>query len=273
MILTAPAYVSALVPMAGGEGEGYVPPTPEIFWQPLFEIGGLTFTNQMAWAAIVTAVLSIVMVTLSRKAAVVPGKGQWMLENFYNLPRNAVARDMIGTKEFRRFVPLLVTLFTMILFYNLMGIFPLAMNPVTGKIGFPIALTLVVYVVYHWIGFQKMGFVGYFKHMVPPGLPGWIAPVILVLELVTYFITRPLTLALRLFGNMFAGHLLIYLFVTAGAYFLLEADGVLMKAMSLPTFVMAAIMMLFEALVQFLQAFVFTLLAASYIAGALADDH
>ena len=76
MILTA--SVSALVPMAGGEGEGYVPPTPEIFWQPLFEIGGLTFTNQMAWAAIVTAVLSIVMVTLSRKAAVVPGKGQWM---------------------------------------------------------------------------------------------------------------------------------------------------------------------------------------------------
>ena len=271
MILTA--SVSALVPMAGGEGEGYVPPTPEIFWQPLFEVGGLTFTNQMAWAAIVTAVLSFVMIALSKKAAVVPGKGQWLFENFYNLPRNTVARDMIGTKEFRRFLPLLVTLFTMILFYNLMGIFPLAMNPVTGKIGFPIALTLVVYVVYHWVGFQKMGFVGYFKHMVPPGLPGWIAPVIFLLEIITYFVTRPLTLALRLFGNMFAGHLLIYLFVTAGAYFLLSADGALLKMMSVPTFLMAGIMVLFEALVQFLQAFVFTLLAASYIAGALADDH
>lgn len=273
MILTAPAHIAALAPMASGEGEGYAPPTPEIFWQPLFEVGGLTVTNQMAWAAIVTAVLSFGMIALSRKAAVVPSKGQWLFEGFYNFPRNSVARDMIGTKEFRRFVPLLVTLFAMILFYNLMGIFPLAMNPVNGKIGFPIALTLVVYVVYHWIGFQKMGFVGYFKHMVPPGLPGWIAPVIFLLELVTYFITRPLTLALRLFGNMFAGHMVIYLFVTAGAYFLLEADGALLKVMSVPTFLMAGVMILFEALVQFLQAFVFVLLAASYIAGALADDH
>lgn len=273
MILTAPAYLSALVPAAGGEGEGYQPPTPEIFWQPLFEVGGITVTNQMAWAAIVTAALSIWMILSSRKASVVPGKGQWLFEHAYNFPRNSVARDMIGTREFRRFVPLLVTLFFMILFYNLMGIFPFAMNPVNGKIGFPIAMTLVVYVVYHWIGVQKMGLGGYLKHMVPPGLPGWIAPVIFLLEIVTYFITRPLTLALRLFGNMFAGHMVIYLFVTAGFYFLLHSDGALLKAMSLPTFLMAGVMFLFEALVQFLQAFVFTLLAASYIAGALADDH
>jgi F-type H+-transporting ATPase subunit a len=95
--------------------------------------------------------------------------------------------------------------------------------------------------------------------------------VILPLELITYFITRPLTLALRLFGNMFAGHMLIVLFVSAGAYFLTQ--GVLFKLLSVPTFAMAAVMTLFEALVQFLQAYVFTLLSASYIAGALADDH
>ncbi|MGN7246504.1 F0F1 ATP synthase subunit A [Janibacter anophelis] len=265
MILTAPA-----LPAAGG-GE-FHPPTPEIFWQPLFEVGGIVVTNQMAWAAIVTAVVSIALIALSRKAAVVPSKGQWLLEGFYNFPRNSVARDMIGTKEFRKFVPLIVTLFTMVLFYNLMGIFPFAMNPVTGKIGFPIALTIVVYVVYHWIGFQKMGFLGYFKHMIPPGLPSWIVPVVFLLELITYFVTRPLTLALRLFGNMFAGHMVIYLFVTAGAYFLLDG-GVLLKVLSLPTFLMAGVMVLFEALVQFLQAFVFVLLTSSYIAGALADDH
>lgn len=266
MILTAPA-----LPAAGG-GEGFESPTPEIFWQPLFEVGGIVVTNQMAWAAIVTGLVSLALVVLSRKAAVVPSKGQWILEGFYNFPRNSVARDMIGTKEFRRFVPLIVTLFTMVLFYNLMGIFPFAMNPVTGKIGFPIALTLVVYVVYHWIGFQKMGFIGYFKHMIPPGLPGWIVPVVFLLELITYFVTRPLTLALRLFGNMFAGHMVIFLFVSAGAYFLLDG-GALLKLLSLPTFLMAGVMVLFEALVQFLQAFVFVLLTSSYIAGALADDH
>ena len=92
----------------------------------------------MVWGGISVLILSVVMVALSRKAAVVPSKGQWLFEGFYNFPRNSVARDMIGTKEFRRFVPLLVTLFAMILFYNLMGIFPLAMNPVNGKIGIQI---------------------------------------------------------------------------------------------------------------------------------------
>ena len=266
MILTAPA-----LPAAGG-GE-FNPPTPEIFWQPLFEVGGIVVTNQMAWAAIVTAVVSIVLIALSRKAAVVPSKGQWLLEGFYNFPRNSVARDMIGTKEFRKFVPLIVTLFTMVLFYNLMGIFPFAMNPVTGKIGFPIALTIVVYVVYHWVSIEKMGLVGYLKHMVPPGLPGWIVPFVFLLELVTYLITRPLTLALRLFGNMFAGHMVIYLFVTGAFFFLLHGDGVLLRLLSLPTFAMAGVMLIFEILVQFLQAFVFALLASSYIAGAVAEDH
>lgn len=271
MTLTAPASLSTLAPAADG-GEGYQTPTPDIFWQPLFEVGGITVTNQMAWAAIITGVLAVVMVALSKNAAVVPSKGQWLFEGFYNLPRNTIGRDMIGTKEFKKFVPLLVTLFTMVLFYNLAGAFFGSMNPVTGKIGFPIALTLVVYVVYHWVGFQRMGFAGYFKHMVPPGLPKLMIPVIFILELATYFIIRPLTLALRLFGNMFAGHLLIYLFVTGAFYFLIEGD-VLLKLVSVPTFLMAGVMLIFELLVQFLQAFVFTLLTASYIAGALADDH
>ncbi len=265
--------LSAPMLAAASGGEGYQSPTPDIFWQPLFTVAGVTVTNQMIWALIVTAALSFVMVRMSSRAAIVPGKGQWLFEGFYNFPRNSIARDMIGTREFRAFLPLLVSLFSLILFWNLLGIFPLAMNPVTGKIGFPIALTLVVYVVYHWIGFKRFGFVGYFKHMIPEGLPGWIKPAILVLEFITYFITRPLTLALRLFGNMFAGHMLIYLFVTAGAYFLLHGDGVLLRVLSLPTFAMAGVMVIFEALIQFLQAYVFTLLTASYIAGALADDH
>nr|WP_257910048.1 F0F1 ATP synthase subunit A [Janibacter limosus] len=157
-----------------------------------------------------------------------------------------MARDMIGTKEFKKFVPLLVTLFLMVLFYNPAGSFFLTMNPVTGKVGFPIALTLVVYVVYHWVSIQKMGLGGYFKHMIPPGLPAWIVPFVFLLELITYFITRPLTLALRLFGNMFAGHMVIYLFVTGAFYFLLRGDGILLQALSVPTFLMAGVMVIFE---------------------------
>ncbi|MGE9809154.1 MULTISPECIES: F0F1 ATP synthase subunit A [unclassified Janibacter] len=271
MILTALAAGNASALAAEGE-EGFHTPTPDIFWLPLFGPEGWEFTEQMFWGGVSVLLLSVVMVALSRNASVVPSKGQWMLEGFYNFTRNGIARDMIGTRDFLRFVPLLFTLFSIIIVNNLFGIIPPVMNPTMGRIGFPIALTLVVYVVYHYIGIKKQGLGGYFKGLVPAGLPGWIKPAIFVLELITFFITRPLTLALRLFGNMFAGHMLIVLFISAGAYFLMDG-GALLKVLSVPTFAMAAIMMGFEALVQVLQAYVFTLLAASYIAGALADEH
>lgn len=255
---------------AGGDG-GFQTPEPDIFWLPVIGSGDWAITEQMVWGAVSVLLLCWWMIRASAKAAAVPSKAQWFLEGVYNFARNDIARDMIGTREFRRFVPLLFSLFTLILLNNWFGIIPPVMNPTMGRIGFPIALTVVVYVVYHWVGIKKMGFGGYFAHLVPEGLPGWIRPAIWLLEFISYFVTRPLTLALRLFGNMFAGHMLIVLFVSAGAYFLTQ--GVLFQLLSVPTFIMAAVMFFFEALVQFLQAYVFTLLAASYFAGAVADDH
>jgi F-type H+-transporting ATPase subunit a len=107
---------------------------------------------------------------------------------------------------------------------------------------------------------------------VPPGLPKAIVPMIFVLELITFFITRPLTLALRLFGNMFAGHLLLLLFITGGQYMVIHGSFGL-KIAGLGSWVMAFVLTIFEALIEFLQAYIFTLLAATYIAGALADEH
>ncbi|WP_370893507.1 F0F1 ATP synthase subunit A [Janibacter sp. GXQ6167] len=269
MTLTALAATSMLSAPAA---DGPHIPTPNDFWLPLFGPEGWQVTEQMVWGGVSVILISVVLVALTKGAQVVPSKGQWMVEGFYNLTRNGVARDMIGTKDFMKFVPLLFTLFTLIYVNNLFGILPPVMNPTYGKIGFPIAATLVVYVVYHWVGIKKMGLGGYFAHMIPDGLPGWIKPLIFPLEFITYFITRPLTLALRLFGNMFAGHMLILLFVGASSWFLLDASGA-MKLLAIPGFLMSAVMFVFEALIQFLQAYVFTLLAASYIAGALADDH
>lgn len=271
MILTALAAGTTPAVVAEESGGEFHTPSPDIFWLPLVGEGQWAITEQMVWGGVSVVLLSVVMVALSKGAAIVPSKGQWLMEGFYNFARNGIARDMIGTKHFLKFVPLLFSLFALILLNNWMGIIPPVMNPTMGKIGFPIALVIVVYVVYHWIGIKKHGVKGYFAHMVPDGLPGWIKPAIFFLELITYFITRPLTLALRLFGNMFAGHMLIVLFVSAGAFFLTQ--GVVFKLLAVPTFLMAAVMFVFEALVQFLQAYVFTLLSASYIAGALADDH
>ena len=94
-----------------------------------------------------------------------------------------------------------------------------------------------------------------------------------VRHLKTYFFTRPVTLALRLFGNMFAGHLLLVLFASGGEYLVLHSGVLGYIPVGVFSWIMAFVMTVFEVLVEFLQAYIFTLLAALYIAGSLADEH
>jgi len=109
--------------------------------------------------------------------------------------------------------------------------------------------------------------------MVPPGLSLGLKLYVLPLEIVTYFFTRPVTLALRLFGNMFAGHLLILLCVTGADYLLFESDKPGFWLAGVVTYFGGFVMTIFEILVEFLQAYIFTLLSALYIAGSLAEEH
>jgi F-type H+-transporting ATPase subunit a len=256
-------------PVADG---GFVAPGPADFWQPLVGDGAYALTRPS-----VVLVLSVVLilgffVTASRRMSMVPSRSQFAAEGVYGFVRNSVGRDIIGSKDFLKFVPLLLTMFLMILVNNLFGIIPVVQFPTFSRIGFPIALTIVVYVVYQTVAFRRKGFLGYFKSLVPPGLPGWIIPLMFVLEFITYFINRPLTLALRLFGNMFAGHLMLLVFTLGGEYLLLHSTAP-NKVAGVLSFAFTIVMSFFEILIEFLQAYVFTLLAALYIAGALADEH
>ncbi len=262
-----------MLPMA--EEGGHFPPTPGDFWQPLFAIPGTEyyFTRPMLLILISGVALSLWLWLTTRRAAVVPGRAQWYTEQVYNFARNGIARDMIGSRDFMRFVPFLFALFVFILLNNLFGVIPFFQNPTMARVAFPIGLTLIVYVMYHWVGLRKHGSLGrYIGSLLPSGLPGWIKPFILMLELITFFITRPLTLALRLFGNMFAGHMLLVVFIVGGWYLFKTWDPALM-AVAVPAWIMGVALTAFEALVQFLQAYVFALLAASYLGGALADEH
>jgi F-type H+-transporting ATPase subunit a len=254
--------------------DGYEAPSVSDFWQPLFGTEGAFAITRPAIVFLLSAiVLSIVLVRATRKLSVVPTKGQWLTESVYGLVRNSVARDIIGSREFLRYVPFLFSLFTLILVNNLFGVIPFIQYPSAARIALPIALTIFVYALFHWIGFRRMGFVGYFKHIVPPGLPIGLREAVFLLELITYFFTRPVTLALRLFGNMFAGHLLILLCVTGGEYLLFESDNPGFWVAGVATYFGGFVMTIFEILVEFLQAYIFTLLAALYIAGSLADEH
>lgn len=256
------------------------PPTPSTFWQPLVTFGQATVFGQEVTLAITRpmVVLALSMVAIgavlsmtTRQVAVVPGKGQWMTEQLHGLVRNGVARDMIGSKDFLPWVPFLFAIFTVLLFNNWAGIIPGINMPTFGRLGITVGLVLIVYVVYHMVGFRKHGFAGYFKHMVPSGLPKVMIPAVFLLELMTLFITQPLTLALRLFGNMFAGHMLV-LVLTLGAWEMVKAGG-FVTVLAIPSYIGTFGVFVFEALIQAIQAYVFTLLAASYIGAAVTEDH
>ncbi|HEY5181747.1 MAG TPA: F0F1 ATP synthase subunit A [Dermatophilaceae bacterium] len=262
----------ALGSLAAADGGGYQTPTTAEFYQPLWNDGPLAITRPAVVMLLSVALIAWWLIATTKRAAIVPSKGQWVTEGLYGFIRNGVARDIIGSKDFLRFVPLLFSMFVLILVNNLFGVIPPVQFPTMSRIGFPIALTVIVYVVYHTIGIRRVGLRAYFKNLVPGGLPGWIVPAIFVLEVITFFITRPLTLALRLFGNMFAGHLLLLLFITGGEYMMIHGSFGL-KIAGVGSFVMAFVLTVFEILIEFLQAYIFTLLAATYIAGSLADEH
>lgn len=264
---------------AAGLPAAEFPPSVGDFYWPL--IGGdsnWAFTRPAAVLLISVALIGWFYITVAGRLSIVPSKRQWMAEQGYDFVRNTIARDIIGTKDFKPFLPLLLTLFTMILFNNFMGIFPFVQYPTFSRIAFPLVLTLIVYVVYHAVAIKrKHGVGGYLKSLIPPGLPMWLKPIMFVLEFLTYFFIRPLTLALRLFGNMMAGHLMLLVFIIGGEVLLFNSSSGLasfgLGAAGVASMAFAVVMTFFELLIAFLQAFIFTLLSALYISDAVSEHH
>jgi F-type H+-transporting ATPase subunit a len=264
------------VGIAAAEGDGgfEAPGTEDFFWPVIGGDSSWAITRPMLVMTISVAILAWFFVTVAGKLTIVPSKRQWMAEQAYGFVRNSIARDVIGAKDFKQFVPLLFTLFTLILFNNVMGVMPFVQFPTFSRIAFPIVLTLVVYVVYHTVAIRrKHGVINYLKSLVPPGLPLWLRPIMFFLEVLTYFIIRPLTLALRLFGNMLAGHLMLLVFILGGEYLLIHGSSIFIQLSGILGLAFGVVMTFFELLVQFLQAFIFTLLTALYISDAVSEHH
>ncbi len=264
------------VGIAAAEGDGgfQAPGTEDFFWPVIGGDSSWAITRPALVMAISVALLAWFFVTVAGRLTIVPSKRQWVAEQAYGFVRNSIARDVIGAKDFKQFVPLLFTLFTLILFNNVMGVMPFVQFPTFSRIAFPIVLTLVVYVVYHTVAIRrKHGVIGYLKSLVPPGLPLWLRPIMFFLEVLTYFIIRPLTLALRLFGNMLAGHLMLLVFILGGEYLLIHGSSIFIQLSGILGLAFGVVMTFFELLVQFLQAFIFTLLTALYISDAVSEQH
>jgi len=262
--------VLALV-LQGAEGEGFVPPSTKDFeLPPIF--GDNPYTTKPIFLVIFSVILiSVFFIAASRKAAIVPSKLQFAGESVYAFVRNDLAKDVIG-HEFLRFVPYLFTLFTFILVNNWFGIIPLLQFPTMSRISFAYVLGIITFVVFHYVGIRHHGIVKYLKDILfMPGVPKPVYILLTPIEIATYLIVRPLTISLRLFANMFAGHLLLMIFILGGEHLLQGAIG--LKLVSPFAFAFGIALTFFELLVQCLQAYIFTLLTALYIGGALADEH
>jgi F-type H+-transporting ATPase subunit a len=224
----------------------------------------------LVWLAVAAIIVYFLM--SYRNPQLVPTKKQWFAESIYGFVRNNVVGEQLGQKEAARFAPYLASQFSFLLVTNLMGIIPFIQISPNAHIAFPAMLGFISWVIYNYVGVRRHGLGTYLKaHLFPPGVPTVMYILITPLELISTFILRPFTLALRLFANMFAGHVILLVF-TMGGFVLLNSAWFL-KPVALVSWAMAIALTFFEALIAVLQAYVFVLLTTSYIQGSLADDH
>src|SRR5262249_36941308 len=160
-----------------------------------------------------------------------------------------------------RFAPYLATIFVFVFVTNLWSIVPLAQISPNSHLAFPVVLAVLTWFVYIGLGIKKHGFFGYLKHAcVQPGVPLWLQPILVPTEFLSNLLLRPITLAVRLFANMFAGHMILLVF-TLGGVALWNAGPLLLKPAAIGSWAFAIVMTLFELFILSLQAYVFTLLS------------
>jgi F-type H+-transporting ATPase subunit a len=253
----------------GYPAPGYGSGTTTYVFTPFFTIGSFAFTKPMLLAFVATAVVVGFFWAAFAKPKLVPRGVQNVGEFGITFVRDQILRPMMGRRG-DGYLPFLVSLFFFIWVMNLMEIIPVAQYPPMSQIAFPAALMLMVYGTYTYLGIKHQGLGGYFSNMIPKGVPVGILLILAPVEILQYVLVRPFTLAVRLFANMFAGHLLLLIFTLATWYLLSLSIGLLF---SVTSFVLTIVITAFELLIQALQAFIFTILTAQYIGGSLEAGH
>jgi F-type H+-transporting ATPase subunit a len=226
----------------------------------------IAFTNSALFMVIAVAGIALLMIGMTRSRALVPGRLQSLAELSYEFVSDTI-KSTAG-EEGMRFFPLVFSLFMFILVVNLIGLIPYSFT-VTSHIIVTAALALLVFFTVVIYGFWKNG-LRFLKLFVPSGVPIYVLPVVVALEVFSFFI-RPVSHSVRLFANMLAGHITLKVF--AGFVTMLGAAGVLgWLGAALPLLMIVALTAL-ELLVAFLQAYVFAILTCIYLNDALHPGH
>jgi F-type H+-transporting ATPase subunit a len=300
LVLLTPILLALAAPgsaFALNINESYKPQN-EFKLEPWIEIklGGVDLSiNKAVFYVTVACILTIItMIVVARKMEATgprgrPGRMQTVVEGYYGLIETITKGNLTGSMV-RRWFPFLATVFLFIWFSNMLGYLPLPTNTehkvdifglhipsfalyaATANISVPLVLTFIVVISYHVEGVRAKGFIPYMKGWIPAGVEGAARIPIFLIEVISHFV-RIVSLSVRLFANILAGHLLI-LFMGGGLVVLLNLSIFGSVVLGLVTGTMAVAFFIFEVgLVATLQAFIFTTLAAIYLGGAVAEEH
>lgn len=265
--------VNLLVPSATDDGGFHGPSIYEFFPEVLLFEGTPFEINRIILIRFI-AVLAVVLVFWlgTRRMKVVPGRFQSLVEMGLDFVRVSIAEDLLGKKDAKRFLPILATMFFMVLAMNLTGIIPFMNIAGTSVIGVPLVLALVSWITFVYAGIKKSPAKFFKNSLFPAGVPWPVYFVVTPIEFISTFIIRPVTLTLRLMMNMVVGHLLLVLFFAATQFFIVSLSG-WFTAMGVFTLAFGLVFTLFEVLVAVLQAYIFAILTAVYIQLAVAEEH
>jgi F-type H+-transporting ATPase subunit a len=263
--------------MPGLLADGEFPPpiTEEFEWPSLIDIqiGGLNLSinRPVLLTFLATAAVAVLFWLAFRKPKTVPGKLQNLMEAGVGFVRDEIIYAVMGREKGARWVPYLTTLFFFVLIGNLFSILPLVNFPVNFRSANTWMMAILSLGIFIVVGFRAQGAAGYLKSVtMPPGVPKAVLPLMGLIEFVSTFLLRPLTLSVRLLGNMIAGHFLLLIFWGATAFLLQPTIAIVLAGAS---FVVSIALLAFELAVATLQAYIFTILTAVYIAGAYSPEH
>jgi F-type H+-transporting ATPase subunit a len=283
-LLATPAGAFAL-----NINESYKPQN-EFKLDPWIDLGFMSINKAVFYVIVATALMCWTMVYVAKRMQERPNKVQTAVEAAFLLMRDNITRGNMDSKMAAKWFPFIGALFLFIWFSNMLGYLPLPTNTehkvdifglqipslalyaATANISVPLVLTLFVWFSYHIEGIRAKGVIGYLKSWVPAGVEGPATVPIFFIEVISHFV-RLVSLSVRLFANILAGHLLI-LFMGGGLVVLLNLAIGGSVVLGLITGTMAVAFFLFEVgLVATLQAFIFATLTAIYLGGAVAEEH
>jgi F-type H+-transporting ATPase subunit a len=262
-----------VVAAAGGchlfSGCGFPAPGLQDFkFDTLFTIGAWHVTKPEVLAILCAVIVIAFFWVAFANPKLIPGRMQSLGEIAILGVRDQIIRPQLGKKG-DKYLAYMSAMFFWILLCNLMELIPVLQFPVMARIGFVLPMVAIMYILYWYLGFKTKGFFGYFRSWIPEA-PLFVLPLLILIEILKYVVVQPFTLAIRLFANMFAGHLLLSIFMVATWYLASASIGLVFAAGSL---VMVFFVFLLELLVDVLQAFIFTTLISSYIADSLEYHH